>query len=130
MRFGYTIVYVDAVPEVLDFYNRAFGFATRFLHESGDYGELDTGATVLAFASHEIGEMNLGRPYVRSDPESDPLGIELAFITDNVAGAFKKAVDAGASAVSEPDTKPWGQTVAYVRSTEGSLVELCTPIGT
>lgn len=52
MKFGYTIVYVSSVEETLAFYKEAFGFETRFLHESGQYGELETGETVLAFASH------------------------------------------------------------------------------
>jgi len=30
--------------------------------------------------------------------------------------------------VSEPETKPWGQTVAYVRDRNGFLVELCSPM--
>lgn len=59
MKFGYTIVYVSSVEETLAFYKEAFGFETRFLHESGQYGELETGETVLAFASHALGEMNL-----------------------------------------------------------------------
>lgn len=44
MKFGYTIVYVASVRQALAFYEAAFGFETRFLRESGDYGELDTGA--------------------------------------------------------------------------------------
>ena len=54
MKFGYTIVYVPSVTQALAFYKEAFGFETRFLHDSGQYGELATGATVLAFASHAI----------------------------------------------------------------------------
>jgi hypothetical protein len=30
------------------------GLTTRFLHESGDYGELETGSTALAFSSHSL----------------------------------------------------------------------------
>ena len=59
MKFGYTIVYVSSVADTLTFYKDAFGFETRFLHESGQYGELNTGETVLAFASHDMAEMNL-----------------------------------------------------------------------
>ena len=40
----------------------------------------------------------------------------------------KRAVKAGATAVSEPAAKPWGQTVAYLRDKDGHLVELCTPL--
>ncbi|WP_337250488.1 VOC family protein [Metarhizobium album] len=51
MNFRYTILYVDDVRASLDFFTRAFGFEIAFLHESGDYGELSTGATKLAFSS-------------------------------------------------------------------------------
>ena len=30
--------------------------------------------------------------------------------------------------LSEPATKPWGQTVAYLRDNSGFLVEICTPM--
>ena len=47
MQFGYTIIYVPDVAASLAFFERAFGFSPRFLHGSGTYGELDTGATTL-----------------------------------------------------------------------------------
>ena len=50
LNFAYTILYVDNVDETLSFYESAFGFKRKFLHESGDYGELESGATTLAFA--------------------------------------------------------------------------------
>jgi catechol 2,3-dioxygenase-like lactoylglutathione lyase family enzyme len=59
MKYGYTTVYVSSVEETLEFYHRAFGFEIKFGHESKAYGELDTGETILAFASHEMGDMNL-----------------------------------------------------------------------
>jgi lactoylglutathione lyase len=31
--------------------------------------------------------------------------------------------------VMKPTVKPWGQTVAYVRDLNGTLVELGTPVG-
>ena len=129
MKFGYTIVYVPSVTEALTFYKDAFGFETRFLHDSEQYGELETGATVLAFASHAMGEMNLDGQYQKTDPNAAPLGVELAFVTDDVASAYAKAVTAGASPIKEPIEKPWGQVVAYVRAKDGSLIELCSPIG-
>lgn len=129
MKFGYTIVYVSSVKEALTFYQEAFGFETRFLHESGQYGELETGATVLAFASHAMGEMNLGGPYQKADPHAAPLGVELAFVTEDVASAYAKAVAAGAIGLKAPIEKPWGQVVAYVRARDGSLIELCSPKG-
>jgi lactoylglutathione lyase len=129
LKVGYTIVYVSSVTETLAFYKKAFGFETRFLHESGQYGELETGETVLAFASHAMGEMNLDGQYQKTDPNAAPLGVELAFVTDDVASAYAKAVAAGAASIAPPTEKPWGQVVAYVRAQERSLVELCSPIG-
>lgn len=58
MQFAYTIIYVPDVAASLDFFERAFGFNRKFLHESGTYGELETGATTLAFAAHELADMN------------------------------------------------------------------------
>ncbi|MBI3898534.1 MAG: VOC family protein [Gammaproteobacteria bacterium] len=129
MKFGYTIVYVDSVEDTLDFYRRAFGFATRFLDDSKRYGELATGDTVLAFASHEMGELNLGGKYQKCEPSNPPFGVELAFVADDVTAAYTKAVAAGAVPIKAPSQKPWGQIVAYVRAKEGSLIELCSPIG-
>lgn len=53
MIFRYTILYVDDVPSSLDFYERAFGLKRGFMHEGGDYGELITGETKLAFSSRD-----------------------------------------------------------------------------
>jgi len=128
MKYGYTIVYVSSVVETLEFYRDAFGFEIRFIHESKKYGELDTGSTVLAFADHEMGEMNLNGKYLKSDMQNRPFGIELAFITEDIEAAFAQAIAKGAIAIKDPELKPWGQTVAYVRAIEGSLIELCTPV--
>jgi predicted enzyme related to lactoylglutathione lyase len=98
------------------------------LHESGQYGELNTGETVLAFASHDMGEMNLDGHYQKLDLTAIPFGVELAFVTDAVAASYTKAVAAGAVSIKEPTTYPQGFVVAYVRSREGALIEMCSPI--
>jgi uncharacterized glyoxalase superfamily protein PhnB len=127
MKFAAICVYVDDVPATLDFYRRAFDFETRFFDEALQYAELETGAAVVAFASHRLGEMLLPGAYVR--PESgQPSGVEIAFVTSDVPAAFAKAVAAGAVVVAEPKVMPWGQTTAYLRSIEGTLVALVTPM--
>ena len=128
MKLGYTIVYVGDVAASLDFFERAFGLKRRFLHESGGYGELDTGATTLAFAQHEVARGNLGHDYVAAGESAKPLGMEIGLITDDVSAAFQRALKAGATDLAAPVIKPWGQTVAYVRTPDGTLVELCTAI--
>ncbi len=129
MKFGYTIVYVSRVSDSLDFFEKAFGFKRRFLHDSGEYGELETGATVLAFAVHALGKMNLPNGYIAADTSILPLGMEIAFVTENIKEAHEKAVATGAVSLKEPILKPWGQTVSYLRCPDGTLVELCTPVG-
>lgn len=128
MRFGYTILYVSDVTSSLDFYERALGQRRRFLHESGQYAELETGETALAFAAHELAAANLPGIYRPEDRPSVRPPFEVCFVTDNVQVAFDRAVEEGAAAVSAPQTKPWGQDVAYVRDPDGNLVELASPV--
>lgn len=127
MKFGYTIIYVKDVNASLTFFEKAFGLKIRFIHESG-YGELDTGETTLAFASHELGSSNLPAGYVAADTSSQPLGVEIALVTDSVTDAHQRAITAGGVPISEPTIKPWGQTVSYIRCPDGTLVELCSPM--
>lgn len=127
MKFGYTIIYVKDVSEALAFFERAFGLSRRFVHESG-YGELCTGDTTLAFATHSLGAKNLPGGYVAADTSPLPLGMEIALVTDDVAAAHAKAISEGAVELRPPVQKPWGQTISYVRSPDGILIELCTPV--
>ncbi|ADP17318.1 glyoxalase/bleomycin resistance protein/dioxygenase superfamily protein 18 [Achromobacter xylosoxidans A8] len=128
MKFGYTIIYVPDVAASLSFFEQAFGFARRFLHESQTYGELETGETTLSFAAHELGEANFHGGHVAASASAEPLGMEVAFVTDDVAAAHARALAAGAREMSAPAPKPWGQVVSYVRCPDGTLVELCTPV--
>ena len=104
IKFQYTIIYVPSVEEALDFYKRAFGLETRMILDSKEWGELETGETTLAFATHEMGRINLDDKYQKADINKPPFGIELSFITDKVQAAFDRAVAAGAIPVREPAT--------------------------
>jgi lactoylglutathione lyase len=117
MKFNYVIIYVDDVAQATTFYEAAFGMATKFVHESKMYAEMETGETTLAFASNDMLKMNTG-----IEAQQGPKNcFEIAFSTDDV----KKA---GAIEIKKPETKPWGQTVAYVSDPFGTLVEICTPM--
>ena len=123
--FRYTILYVVDVAKTLGFYQEAFGLETAMLHESGDYGELETGDTKLAFSSLRL--MNeLGKNPCAPDSESP--AFEIAFEVDDVAVALEQATRAGATLVQATQEMPWGQTTAYVRDLNGFLVEICTPV--
>jgi lactoylglutathione lyase len=124
MKFGYTIAYVRDVGKTVEFWERAFGLKRRFVGENNEYGEMETGETTLAFASNELGESNLPGGFRKNDPSGSPAGMEITLIAEDVEGAFRSALEAGATEVAEPKTKPWGQTVAYVRDPDGVLVEI------
>ena len=125
MKLKYTIMYVENVAKTLEFYRDAFGFSISFLHESGDYGELQTGETTLSFSSLEL--MNqLGKGAVKPTPSAPTF--EIAFETDRVEQQLNQALDAGAELVQAVEEMPWGQTTAYVHDINGYLVEICSPI--
>ena len=129
-KLGYVILYVKDVSVSLAFYEEAVGLSRRFFHDDNGkaYGELETGATRLGFASLELVKTTLKGDFVAASPDKAPSGMEIAFTTADVAGLYARAVKAGAVAVSEPAAKPWGQIVGYVRDLDGHLVEICTPM--
>ena len=127
MKLGYTILYVKNVEETLSFYEKAFGFSRRFCHESGQYGEMSTGETTLAFASECLSHEN-GLVFRPNHQESLPAGFEISFVTPDVEGAYERALQEGALCAKEPTQKPWRQKVAYVLYLNGVLVELCSPL--
>jgi len=56
MKFA-TVIYTQDVRSVLEFYQRAFGIATRFCDDAYKYGELDVDGAILGIASHSLGEL-------------------------------------------------------------------------
>lgn len=125
IKFKYTILYVKNVADTLNFFDEAFGFKQAMLHESGDYGELNTGSTTLSFSSLQL-MTNIGKNPGVANP-TNPI-FEIAFETDDVTSALAKALAAGAMLVQAEETMPWGQTTAYVSDSNGFLIELCTPV--
>ncbi len=125
-HFAYTILYVRDVAATIEFYENAFGFKRKFISPDGEYGELLTGATTLSFAQIELAATNIPDGFTESDPTAKPFAFEIGFTVDDVEEAFQHALNAGATTVSPPKTKPWGQVVSYVRDLNGFLVEICT----
>ncbi len=130
ISLGYVILYVKDVSASLAFYEEAFGLSRRFFNDDNGkaYGELETGAARLAFASFELIKSHLKQEDVAASLEKSPLGGEIALVTPDVPALYARAVKAGAIVISEPAAKPWGQTVAYLRDKDGHLVALCTPL--
>jgi catechol 2,3-dioxygenase-like lactoylglutathione lyase family enzyme len=119
MQLRYVVLYVADVGASMAFYSRAFGLTVGFLHDDGDYGEMATGETRLAFS-------RLGQNRVTDTAVAPALpACGLAFATDELAAALDRALAAGAVLVQHATAMPWGQTICYVRAPEGTLVELC-----
>ena len=126
MQFGGTVLYVDAVSRVVDFYRRVSGLELRFFDESLGFAELETGGSTLAIAAHSLGEMLMPNGYVRP-ADGRPTGIEIAFFTRDVPAAFAKAIAEGATPIAAPRRMPWGVEVAYVRAPAGTLIGFSEP---
>lgn len=124
MKLNYVIIYVEDVVRATEFYEKAFGLKTKFIHESNMYAEMESGETILSFANNEMLEMSIGIEALKGTKNC----FEIAFSTDDVQGAFEKAIANGAKELKKPEQKPWGQTVAYVNDTFGTIVEICTPM--
>ena len=136
MELAGTVIYVDDVPSVLEFYSRAFGIEARFVDldvqlpdrrpsERYHYADLATKGGPLQLASHALGALLL--PGYERPVDGRPAGVEIAFYTNDVQGAFDRAVAAGAAVVAPPKAAPWGQTLSYVRSVEGTIIGICSP---
>ena len=124
MDFTHITIYVKDIQQSLAFYKEAFGLETRFVHESGQYAELETGAVRIGLASENIAEMTLNGQYRPNSLADLPGGFVISLTAEDVPAAFAQATAAGATAVVEPFTQPWGQEIAYVRDIDGVLVEL------
>jgi lactoylglutathione lyase len=122
---GWVIVYVDEPSKVAAFYEKTFGLAVKA--DYGEYAEVDTGSTTLAFAAHALGDENFPGGVKRTDP-GQPANVELALVTTEVDEAFELARNAGCTPLADPEDKPQGQRVAYVRDPFGTLIELATPL--
>jgi lactoylglutathione lyase len=127
VRFGYAILYVRDVAASVEFYERAFGLERRLLHESGQYAEMETGATALALAAHELAAENLPNTLKPGSAGDGPPTFEICLVTEEVDAAYERALREGAQDVAAPKKTSWGQEIAYVRDPDGVLVELASP---
>jgi lactoylglutathione lyase len=128
VKLGYTILYVSDVNKSVEFYEKAFGFARKFVTPENDYGELLTGETTISFVSKELAITNLKNGFRESSLSEKPFGIELALVTDDVQVIIDKSIALGATLTEQPIQKPWGQIVGYIRDIDGFLLEICTPM--
>ena len=121
MRFAAAICYVPDVTAAVKFYTDAFGLEPGFADPGGTYATLQGEGGILAFASPD------NAPDTERATDA-PAGFELWIEAEDVPSAYWHALEVGAQDVHAPETKPWGQTVAYVRDPSGILVEIGSPV--
>ncbi|CAM9003614.1 unnamed protein product [Rhodiola kirilowii] len=123
--FAYTVVYVKDVVKSVDFYAKAFGYNVRRLDQSHRWGELESGQTTIAFTpAHQHETDDLTGEVITLNKSSRRPPVEVCFAYSDVDAAYKRAVENGAVAVSEPEQKEWGQRVGYVRDMDGIVVRM------
>ncbi|MDO4683913.1 MAG: VOC family protein [Lautropia sp.] len=125
MKFRYTIFYGEDVAASIDFFCRAFGFRASFIHPEGDFAQLETGETLLAFCSRRLLQAQGKSP---GQPSLEHPVFEIALETDDVPAALDKALRAGGRLIEETRLQDWGQQTAYVADPNGFLVEICSPM--
>jgi len=100
---------------------------------AADNGETGECASVMGkgFGQQavEMGKTHFPFGFIAASESPQPLGVEIVFVTQSVAEAHATALSCGAAEISAPESKPWGQIVSYVRYPDGTLVELCSPMG-
>ncbi len=124
---GFSFIVPDVTASV-EFYTKAFGFALRYMHPTGQYAEMETGAVLLSFTGEVLWEgMIFGsHPYRRAVSGEAPFAGFVALNVPDLDAALDRAVEAGAEKLTDPDAKPWGQSIALIRDLNGNLVELAT----
>jgi lactoylglutathione lyase len=116
----YVILIVDDLERALWFYTEVVGL--KLGHRSGDYAQLDTGATRLALYTRNAMATTLGLSLQAPRPEAP--GFEIGFKVADVDLTVNELIARGAVPVVPPTDRFWGQRTAYVRDPDGHLIEL------
>lgn len=120
MKFAKTVLYVEDAKASIEFFEQAFGWKGTLWGPGA--GELDAGDTKIVFANYPVGQTHLaeiGAP--------GAVGFELGLTSEDVEGDFRRAIEAGAEAIKEPATTPWGQVSSYLRCPDGTVIDLASP---
>ncbi len=116
----YVVLIVEELDRALRFYTEVLGL--RLGHRSGEYAQLETGATRLALYTRSAMSTILSKPL--QAPSSSAPGFEIGFKVAEVDAAFGELVARGAAPAVPPTDRFWGQRTAYIRDPDDHLIEL------
>jgi catechol 2,3-dioxygenase-like lactoylglutathione lyase family enzyme len=116
----YVVLIVADLDRALAFYAGTLGLELQ--HRVERYAQLRAGTTRLALYTRAAMRETLGVPL--EAPSTHAPAFELGFKVEDCDSAFAELTAAGASPVTPPTTRAWGQRTAYVRDPDGNLIEL------
>jgi predicted enzyme related to lactoylglutathione lyase len=125
LRFATTVLYVEDFAAAVDFYRRALGWEPSYYDEALGFAELGPDK-LLTLAADRAGELMMPGAYNQHGKRVS--AVEVAFYTEDVPAAYERAVAAGAKGLTPPREMPWGQTVAYAESPEGTILGFVTRV--
>lgn len=120
----YLVLAVSDLDHSVRFWRDVVG--AEHQHTSGEYAQFRIGEVRLGLFGADAMAETLGRPV--AVPEAGRAGFEVGFLVDDVDAAYDDLVGAGATAVTAPADRPWGQRTAYVADPDGYLIELVRPL--
>lgn len=120
----YVIIIVEDLDRSLNFYQDVLGLTLG--HRAGDYAQFNTGTTRISLYTRRAMAATLGAD-IDPAPDSAP-GFELGFKVNNVDMAYATLVSRGATPMTPPTSRAWGQRTAYVRDPDGHLIEIAQAI--
>lgn len=129
------MVEAPKAADAIQFYKRAFGAeeVAKSLHPKRKaeqelplilHAHLKFGAAevMVCDETEEAGEE------VKSPPQLKGTSVILHLETDDVEGAFEKAVEAGATVTEPISEKPWGQIYGKIKDPFGFVWSIATPV--
>ncbi|MCT9819702.1 VOC family protein [Microbacterium sp. W1N] len=117
VRSGFPILSTRDLPDLVAFYERAFGAVVEYRFDQDG---------IDVYVSLAVGGAKLG---IGADPHTPDAGDRAAlwFYVDDVDATFEAAVRSGASVEQEPADMPWNERVARIRDPHGTLINLGAP---
>lgn len=122
LAMKYMILYVNDFEKTMDFYKGKLGLPVKMQQDT--YVEFDTGATTLSINTRKSVKELIGLQVPEGSASTQTF--EIGFVVEDVAATIEVLRQQGVTIIKEPDTKPWGQTVAYVADPDGHYIEICT----
>ncbi|MHC0035411.1 VOC family protein [Pseudoneobacillus sp. C159] len=122
LAMKYVILYVNDFAKTMEFYRDILGLPVRM--QADTYVEFDTGATILSINTRNSAKEITGLSISEGLQASQTF--EVGFVVEDVEACIDELRQKGVTILTEPVTKPWGQTVAYVGDPDGHFIEICT----